>query len=404
MAAIGCAGCSGSTRGTGHNDMSGGGDGPSFNGCATGNFQAMQQPAALLVVLDSSGTMANNNKYQNAQQAIVSAIDLNAFDSMTLGFLGYPTSQVASPSCLSLGGLGPPTVGCGVSGLPQVPLAPAGTMKSSASSGVRHDIYQWLANHSPTPGNGDGNPTYDAIQSGIQALQSWPTSGRRILFYITDGGASCASVSSRQGYTDGNGCNDWEYPDSIVTLIKGAHDAATSSVNTIIVGVPGADGQNGPTGGDPNLPPYHVRLALSSYAYAGSPETVPATCDGKTFSQSGGDPTVACHFDMTTTYTPQVLSNAIDQIRGALLGCVFELPNPDGGTVDPGQVNVQYTVGGNTNTLYKRKDMSNSCVNDGCWDYTSDGKVQLIGKACSDVEGASDANVQIVVGCATVIM
>jgi hypothetical protein len=296
-------------------------------------------------------------------------------------------------------------VGCGVSGLPQVPLAPAGTMKSGASSGVRHDIYQWLVNHSPSPGNGDGNPTYDAIQNGISALQGWPMSGRRILFYITDGGASCASVSSRAGYTDGNGCPDWEHPDAIVTLIKGAHDAAQNPVNTIIVGVPGADGQNGPTGGDPNLPPYHVRLALSSYAYAGSPETVPTNCDGKMFSQSGADPTVSCHFDMTSNYTPQVLASAIGQIRGALSSCVFNLPTPTGGgTVDPTLVNVVYTANGMSYTPYKRANASNGCVTDGCWDYTNDGKVQLIGKACDDLQNATDANVQIVVGCSTVIM
>jgi hypothetical protein len=398
-------GCNNAERGNGKPSDGGGGNGDAFASCATGNYQAMLLPAAMMVVLDSSGTMANSNKYQNAQQAIVTAIDQDAFNSLQLGFLGYPTSQVTSPSCLSLGGLGPATVGCGVSGLPQVPIAAAGTLKSTDSSGVRHDIYQWLVNHSPTPGNGDGNPTYDAINSGLQALEAWPMSGRRILFYITDGGASCASVSTRPGYSDGNGCPDWEYPDSIVTLIKTAHDAQTNPVNTIIVGVPGADGQNGPTGGNVNLPPYHVRLALSAYAYAGSPETTPAGCDGTTFSQSGADPTIPCHFDMTTNYTPMVLSDAIGQIRGALSSCVFDLPMPTGvGTTDPNLVNVQYTVNGMTSSPYKRADPSNPCTTDGCWDYTSDGKVQLIGKACTDVQGAADADVQIVVGCNTIIM
>ena len=242
-ALVAVAGCgSGDSRGN-HgpsSDLSVSPGSDAFQGCATGTFEGHQSPAALLVVLDKSGTMASNNKYANAQQAIVAAIDQSAFDSMSLGLLGYPTIDVAAPACLF--GL-VPTVACGVSGLPQVPLAVAGTNLSSASSGVRHDIYQWLVSNSPAPGNGDGNPSYDAINNGIGILQSYNISGKRILFYITDGGASCTSVSTRMGYTDGNGCPDWENPDSIISIVKTAHDDPNNPVNTIIVGVPGADGQ-----------------------------------------------------------------------------------------------------------------------------------------------------------------
>ncbi len=397
VAAAGCGSDSRGNHGT-PNDLSLSPGSDAFQGCATGNYMAHQSPAALLVVLDASGTMAANNKYANAQQAIVTAIDQSAFDTMSLGLLGYPTIDVPAPACL-LGLVS--TVACGVSGLPQVPLAVAGTNLSSASSGVRHDIYQWLVNNSPAAGNGDGNPSYDAINNGITILQSYNISGKRILFYITDGGASCTSVSSRMGYTDGNGCPDWENPTSIVNIVKAAHDDPNNPVNTIIVGVPGADGQ----GNNQNEPPYHVRNALSAYAYAGSPETVPMGCTGTTYSQSGGDPSVSCHFDMTNNYSPTILTNAINQIRGALLGCVFDVPTPtDGSMVDPDKVNVEYTIGGMTYSPYKRSMMSNMCTNDGCWDYNASGQIVLIGKACSDVQTTGDVQVQIVVGCDTVIM
>jgi hypothetical protein len=365
-------------------------------GCATGNFRAQFRKAALLVVLDGSGSMAMANKYADAQQAIVTAIDEDAFDSASIGLLIYPTGNVTGPACV----LNLP-VACQVPGLSQVPLVPAGTTKSTDPTGVRHEIYQQLAASSPsTSGVGEGNPGYDAIQNGISILQSWPETGKRILFYITDGGASCASVSTRPGYTDGNKCPDWEYPSSIVSLVQAANADPNKPVNTIFVGVPGADTD----GTSVNDPPYHVRLALSAEAWAGSPQTCDPTCNGQTFTQAGGDPSKPCHFDMSVNYSPTVLAAAINQIRGTLLGCVFDVPRPDGGTVDPGKVNVEYSTNGTTYTeLYKRASASDPCTTGtGCWDYNQSGQVVLIGQACTTVEGAPNADVQIVVGCQTI--
>lgn len=368
--------------------------GNSFGACATSSHEAALVPAALLVVLDKSGTMALANKYRFAQQAIVQAIDQGAFDSLSLGILGFPSGRVSAPACLF--GL-VQQVDCGVTALPQVPLALAGTKKSSDPGGVRNDIYKWLANASPNPGDGDGNPTYEALDGAIKALKAWPAQGKRIALYITDGGASCASVSSRPGYTDGNGCNDWEHPSAIVDLLTRAHADTAAPVNTFVVGVPGADSH----GENLNVPPYSVRLALSAYAWAGSPETVDPACTGKAFTKSTQDPQVACHFDMTRgNYSVQSVVDAIAQIRGKLLGCEYELPAPPPGeTLDRGRVNVEVSGAGTQGPLFKRRDPSDRC--DDCWDYTSEGKVVLFGKACEDVKSSPTAKVKIVVGCAT---
>ena len=368
-----------------------------FTGCASANYKAKQTPAALLVVLDASGTMRDNNKYSFAQQALIAAIDQDAFDSASLGLLLYPTGTVDGPACLA-GGLFP--VDCKVSALAQVPLASAGAEKSNAQTGVRHSIYTQLVASEPKMGAGDGNPSFEALTVAINSLKAYNVSGKRIVVYITDGGASCASVTTRPGYMDSNMCPDWEQPNSIVTLLKTAHDDATKPVNTFIVGVPGAD----TTGADPTQePPYHVRNALSAYAFAGSPETTDSTCTGKAYTQTGPDPTVSCHFDMTQpgTYSVAKLGDALNSIRGKVLGCVFELPVPEAGVIDKGKVNVVSTVGGMESALFKRKDASNPCTTDGCWDYTADNKVELFGKACDAVKTSTNANVQIVVGCET---
>ena len=74
-----------------------------------------------------------------------------------------------------------------------------------------------------------------------------------------------------------------------------------------------------------------------------------------------------------------------------------------GGEVDKESVNVRSGNAGGTTDLYRRKDASNACTSDGCWDYTPDGKLELLGKACQDVKSAPDAKVEIVVGCKTVV-
>ncbi len=281
-------------------------------------------------------------------------------------------------------------------------LALAGPLKSNANAGVRASIKQWLTQNAPDQSAGEGNPLYDAIQSGIGALQLWPGPGKRILFVVTDGAISCTSLSNRAGYNDGNNCPDWENPNNIVSLVNQANTSQSAPIDTFIVGVPGSDSYDA-TGA--NYPPYHMRAALSDIAYAGSPANVPATCTHTNpFQQTDPDPTLSCHFDMTQSYTAQQVASAIAQVRGKVLGCIFDLPQPDGGTINPNEVNVSYAVGGGSQSdLYKRATPTEDCSQSGCWDYTQDGKVELYGKACDDVTNATDADVEITVGCQTIV-
>jgi hypothetical protein len=146
-----------------------------------------------------------------------------------------------------------------------------------------------------------------------------------------------------------------------------------------------------------------MRGALSAMAYAGSPLYSTPGCTGKTYAKNGPDPAVSCHFDLTQgNFKAQAVADAIGQIRGKVLGCTYELPRPDGGTIDKDYVNVSITVNGNSRDLFRRKDPQNPCVNNGCWDWVGD-KIQLIGSACNDVQNAMNAKVKITVGCQTVI-
>ena len=367
---------------------------PTDGACAAVTHVAEQAPASLMFVLDGSESMNASGKWSSAALAIISAIDQDSFDTMSLGLLVSPNATVTGPSCV----LGFP-VACGSPALPQIALKPAGKDKSSGSIGVRSEMYKWLSANSPKAGY-DGTPLYEALRTSYNFLKLSAAKSRLIAVVITDGTASCASLSSRGGYKDANGCLDWELPTSLITLIRTAHDEATTPITTFVVGVPGAD----TTGKNPNTePPYSARKALSAYAKAGGPEYVEPTCDGTFAAPENVDPVKSCHFDMSTSaaFDAKKLADAITKMRGAVLGCVYDLPKPATGTVDKSRVNVRIDSKSGGADLKKRSDPSDTCATEGCWDYTTDGRVELIGKACADAKALTDGKVTILVGCAT---
>lgn len=354
--------------------------------CAEATYTAEQSPAALLVVLDRSASMAASNKWTFAAQAIVTALDKDVFDSMHVGLYAAPTGTVTGPACVfNL------PVACQVPPFPQIDVTLAGPMKSTAaSSGVRRDIKDWLAGNAPSGGlfEPDGSPLYDAIVAASSALAAWPSDGKRILLIVSDGSISCAQFSNRAGFADCNDCDhDWEHPQNIIDLLAQLRTDATTPILSFVVGVPGADTYDASAC---MYPPYHMRLALSAMAWAGAPELAPGTCTGQTFTPGGADPSESCHFDMTTpgSFTAQKLADVITKVRGEVLGCVFEMPEPQMGTIDPNEVNVGYTVDGTDHDIGRRADSQNPCnAAPGCWDYTMDGDIELIGAACEAVKG-----------------
>jgi hypothetical protein len=364
--------------------------------CAQFSEEAREVPVATMIVLDRSTSMTEGGKWAAAQQAIVQAIDSDGFDHLDLGLQAYPAAAMPGPACLPF----PLPVDCGVTSLPQVQLADTATQKSTAGSGPRKYIRDWLAANPPF---GSATPGYEAMKAGYSALQLHPINGSRALILITDGGFTCATTGSppRKGYVDSIGCEDWEHPDNVIDLISTAYADTSAPVRTFIIGVPGSATHKG----DPEAPPYAMRLALSAFAYAGSPTSVPPACDGTSFTDTAGDPSVSCHFDLTVgTFDAQALADTLTEIRSKTLGCKYQVPDDDGGASDPTRVNVNLsTDGSEPKTLPKRSDSQDACANDGCWDYDADGNIELIGKSCADVKDNPNAKIQILVGCETVV-
>jgi hypothetical protein len=246
------------------------------------------------------------------------------------------------------------------------------------------------------------------MKAGYDALKFYPID-KRIMVLITDGGFSCTSVASpaRPGYSD-TACNDWEYPDSVNSLITAARTDAAKPTFTFVVGVPGSN-SNGEMQGNYATAPYSMQLALSTYAVSGSPDTVDPACDkAAVFNPNGSAPAVPCHIDLSGggAFNPDTLAGAITKIRGKALGCAYDLPvPPEGEEILLDQVNVQVTIDGTTVDLKKRATPADDCAADGCWDYTAatPPQVELLGKTCVDLGNATEAKVDIIVGCETVL-
>jgi len=391
----------------------GGGDGGNpFGACASFSATAQQDPAALLIVLQGSASMSTAGKWSAAQQAIVTAIDNDIFDTMSLGLTSFPAGTTPAPACLHgiyknvycsyyTGGTSQP--------LP-VPIAPAGMLKSSAPMGVRHDILTWLNSNTPyiqDPSN--SSPIYDAMNAGYSVLQA-TNIAKRMMILITDGGFDCTSVSGdptriADAISDGL-CPDWESPNEVNALITAARTNATAPVDTFVIGVPGSNTSPNQLQGKWSAAPYWMLLALSTYAVSGSPTTVDPSCDvGAVWTKTGAPPVNPCHIDLSNgaNFNAKALANAIATLRSKELGCTYNLPQPPPGeTINTSDVNVVVTTNGMQETIPRRSNPMDMCTTSPCWDYDANGKVVLIGAACSTASMAADAVVDIYVGCQTV--
>jgi len=95
---------------------------------------------------------------------------------------------------------------------------------------------------------------------------------------------------------------------------------------------------------------------------------------------------------------------ALNSIRGASLGCEFQMPVADGGTVNPGLVNVDYTSGSlPSETLDQKTQLSDCGTKDG-WYYDNDTnptRITLCPATCDRVRNDAAGRIDILLGCST---
>jgi hypothetical protein len=101
----------------------------------------------------------------------------------------------------------------------------------------------------------------------------------------------------------------------------------------------------------------------------------------------------------------QAFLDALNAIRGGLLSCEFDIPEPTMGQIDPNLVNVQLTPPGEAAQIVPQVPSAADCGPSGGWYYDNPQtptKIILCPATC-DFAKSSEADIEIVFGCATVV-
>jgi hypothetical protein len=210
--------------------------------------------------------------------------------------------------------------------------------------------------------------------------------GNRFVVLFTDGVDSCPDPSFAGAPCGSNGGGT---PCTQYLLNTEVKQAIGANIRTFVIGAPGSELGRG---------------FLSELAYQGG--SAKTGCKHGDLTGTTGD----CHFDMSTSQNFAAdLAAALKDISGAAVGCEFAVPSAAG--VDPNNVNVQYTAPGATPICIPRDDTKECKGGADGWQFAKnpDGsanlnKVVLCGNACTAVENIENVQVDVIIGCQTIVI
>jgi hypothetical protein len=344
-----------------------GGNGAS---CAGTEYTADELPLDMYIMLDQSGSMADAVQGGDTWTAVTGAIGtfVNSPGATGIGvgiqYFPKSTGQMCPTQCFT-------NNDCGVCGpcFAPVPNFPGICMNAGGDScmvadyatpevpiallpGAAQSIVNSMAGHGPS----GGTPISAALDGAIQYAKSYAMSTPNhvvIAVLATDGDpTSCDTNLANIEAIAANGVNGFP---SILTFVIGVGASLTS-------------------------------------------------LDG--IAQAGGTGS-ALIVDTTQNVNQQFL-DALNQIKGAALGCVYAIPAPTMGDPDYGSVNVVYTPGGATDgTIIPKVSSASACPPNGDGWYYDDNQnptqIILCDATCAKISGDDMAKISIELGCATVV-
>ena len=379
----GWAGCNAQVAGGDNGDLSvpadlsasggadGGADG-SILACATATTQVDAVGLYLLFVLDGSGSMRQNGKWDATVPALTSVFgslqkQQNSFIGAGLTVFGDRNDKTISDNF------------AGPYNSMDVPVGYIDTVQLGK-------LTDRLVNTAPYL----GTPTYEVLSGQFPLLRAFqpqaPLSpgGKRVMVFITDGVPDTDMPA---------GTNEVPWSLSLTAM----QASIANPIPTFVVGV----GHFVPQMGESYSPAF-----LGDMAVAGGTRAS-ATCDPHEMT----DPGKVCYFQITPPAgapTDQDIATLRDNLIAALVqiqkqaqSCEFTLQavSSGQGELDPTQVNVVYVSGSGSKTLVPQNP-------DSGWSYDDPQhptRVILHGASCSQVSADPKGKVTVVVGCKTVL-
>ena len=346
------------------------GDAPA---CATSMVKAEQTPLDLFVMLDQSGSMSDTvngggTKWNAVTGALTTFVHQPGLTGVSVGiqYFGLPASATCSTlTCTTDADCGPSACGPCLIGVCTGAAGSIGGGDSCTASdyahadveiaplpGVAGMITSSMNAHSPTT----STPTSAALQGAIDHASAWGQAhvGDAVVVVLaTDGDPTECDTSITN-----------------IDAIAAAGVAAVPKILTFVIGV-GASASN-----------------LNSIAAAGGT-------------------TSAFLVDTNSNVNQQFLA-AMNAIRNAALGCQYQIPLPTNGAPDYSAVNVVYTPGGGGPQTFPYVMTKANCPASGDGWYYDDPahptQIILCDSTCTEVQADAAGEVDITLGCSTVIL
>jgi hypothetical protein len=354
----------------GHGD--GGGNGIDAPACATSIVKADKIPLDLYIMLDQSSSMGDavnggGTKWTTVTSALGTFVQQPGLDGVSVGmqYFGVPSGggTCSVLSCTVDADCGATACGPCVFGVCTGLITSAGDSCTASDyatpnveiaplPGVASTIVSSMGAHSPTT----GTPTSAALQGAVDHAKTWKQS------HPSD---AVVAVLATDG--EPSGCDE-SLAD--IDAIAATALAGTPSVLTFVIGV-GSSLAN-----------------LNGIAAAGGT-------------------TQAFLVDTGGNVNQQFL-DAMNAIRHAALGCNYLIPVPTNGSPNYGEVNVVYQPQGqNAQTFPNVADLASCPANGNGWYYDNPAaptQIVLCPASCTLVEGDMTGEVDVTLGCSTVIL
>lgn len=359
----------------------GGGNGGTVGACAAESSKGQQQPLDIFIMLDQSGSMKESVAGGGDKWTAVTSA-LNTFVQSPLAGVSVGLQYFGLPASAGGGGGGgscptscQTTADCGASGGPCIANVCIGCLAGGGGGGgfgadscnaadyakadveiaplpgVAAAITQSISKHNPTT----ATPTSAALQGAVDHAKAWAQahpSDVVVALLATDGDPS---------ECDTNLAN--------IDAIAAAALNGTPKVLTFVIGVGSSLGN------------------LNGIAAAGG--------TGSAFIVD------------TTQNANQQFLDALNKIRGAAVGCTYQIPLPKTGTPDFNKVNVQYTPGGGTPVIVpKVADKSHCPASGDAWYYDDNAnpkQIILCDASCKKFTGDAHSQVDVLTGCQSVV-